>query len=144
MLGSEAGEGGGLRGRAVVCGGSSFPLSFLSLPVPCSFWYRVMKHGTWKRWWPREVGVPLQESPGSCVCSSSSFLRPISMPERLVSSGVGDKPGKPAAGTPMHRTWMSQDTDVTGHECHRKRAGVLQPGEGQYLRRALRTGWCLA
>lgn len=41
------------------------------------------------------------------------------MPERLVSSGVGDKPGKPAAGTPVHRTWMSQDTNVTGNgqEC---------------------------
>ena len=110
MLGSEAGEGGGLRG----------PLLSSFLPLPScplfSLWNRVMKYGTWKLWWPREVGVTRWESPGSRVCSSSSFLRLFSMPEMLVSGGVGDTPGKPAAGTPVgtghgcHRPWMSQDT----------------------------------
>ena len=52
------------------------------------------------------------------------------MPEMLVSGGVGDTPGKPAAGTPVG----------TGHGCHRTRAGVPQPGEGQCLRRACEGG----
>lgn len=140
-------------GRAVVCVDPSFPLSFLSLPlsflslpVPCSLWNQVMKYGTWKLWWPREVGVTRWESPGSRICSSSSFLRLFSMPEVLVSGGVGHTPGKPAAGTPVgtghgcHRPRMSQATDVTGHGCHRTRAGVPQPGEGQSPRRACEGG----
>jgi len=97
-------------GRAVVCVGPSFPLSFLSLPVPCSLWYRVMKHGTWKRCGPE-----------SWVCPSGSPLVLVSVPPPpssclRCSCLAGWETSQ--ANQPLKHL-CAQDTDVTGHgqEC---------------------------